>query len=246
MLSAIDGAQGDLNKMQASLEAWYDSSMDRVSGWYKRSTQWVLFFIGILVAVGLNINTLTIIDYFSHNEAARSIVVQKATAAAKDPSTTTDKNYTDTKKDLDDLGLPIGWTNDWGAPRKGDGPWFNVFGPVLGWLFTALAATLGAPFWFDMLNKVMVVRSTVKPNQKSPNEASEDRQLPQQPQPQQPPIVNNIVQPLTNDIVPNNVQIPPGQSPAPADKDTDIDGCDVAVTDVTTDEALPVSEGGVA
>jgi hypothetical protein len=35
---------------------------------------------------------------------------------------------------------------------------------------------LGAPFWFDVLNKFMVIRSTVKPYEKSPPEASEDRQ----------------------------------------------------------------------
>jgi hypothetical protein len=35
---------------------------------------------------------------------------------------------------------------------------------------------LGAPFWFDVLNKFMVIRSTVKPHEKSGEAASEDRQ----------------------------------------------------------------------
>lgn len=48
--------------------------------------------------------------------------------------------------------------------------WFRVFG----WLFTAAALSLGAPFWFDLLNKFMVVRSTVKPQEKSQPEASKD------------------------------------------------------------------------
>ena len=43
---------------------------------------------------------------------------------------------------------------------------------ALGWLTTALAIMLGAPFWFDVLNKFMIVRSTVKPDEKSPAEAS--------------------------------------------------------------------------
>ena len=47
ILLAIDTAEGDLQKAQANLEAWYDSTMDRVSGWYKRSTQWILFAIGL-------------------------------------------------------------------------------------------------------------------------------------------------------------------------------------------------------
>ena len=33
---ALDAAEGDLARLQASVEAWFNSSMDRVSGWYKR------------------------------------------------------------------------------------------------------------------------------------------------------------------------------------------------------------------
>ena len=47
---------------------------------------------------------------------------------------------------------------------------------MIGWLITALAVSLGAPFWFDMLNKIIVVRSTVKPQEKSGTEASKDPQ----------------------------------------------------------------------
>jgi len=45
---------------------------------------------------------------------------------------------------------------------------------VFGWLVTALAVMLGAPFWFDVLNRIMVIRSTVKPHEKSPEEPSQD------------------------------------------------------------------------
>jgi hypothetical protein len=45
---------------------------------------------------------------------------------------------------------------------------------ILGWLVTALALSLGAPFWFDLLNKFIVVRGTVKPKEKSPEEQSKD------------------------------------------------------------------------
>ena len=37
------------------------------------------------------------------------------------------------------------------------------------------AICLGAPFWFDMLNKFIVIRSTVKPKEKSPEEKLEVR-----------------------------------------------------------------------
>jgi hypothetical protein len=36
---------------------------------------------------------------------------------------------------------------------------------LTGWFLTAIAMTLGAPFWFDTLNRFMVVRSTIKPGE---------------------------------------------------------------------------------
>lgn len=38
---------------------------------------------------------------------------------------------------------------------------------IAGWSVTAIAVTLGAPFWFDILNRFIVIRSTVKPAEKS-------------------------------------------------------------------------------
>jgi hypothetical protein len=40
---------------------------------------------------------------------------------------------------------------------KNQGGWFNVF---FGWLVSALAIAMGAPFWFDILRKIMNFRST--------------------------------------------------------------------------------------
>jgi hypothetical protein len=47
---------------------------------------------------------------------------------------------------------------------------------AVGYVLTAFAISLGAPFWFDMLNRMMVIRETVKPHEKSPEESSEDKQ----------------------------------------------------------------------
>jgi len=88
------------------------------------------------------------------------------------------------KKNLDEirkLGLPIGWTRQISQPPDPPDP-RQLYGVspqgwlmrILGWLLTALAISLGAPFWFDVLNKFIVVRSTVKPKEKSPEEKSKD------------------------------------------------------------------------
>ena len=45
--------------------------------------------------------------------------------------------------------------------------WTIVPGHLLGWLLTAIAVSLGAPFWFDTLNKFMNIRSAgTAPNEK--------------------------------------------------------------------------------
>lgn len=273
LLTALDTAQGDLNRVQAALEAWYNSAMDRVSGWYKRATHWIIFCIGVAVAVGLNVNTITIADYLYRNDAARAALVARAESAAKDTSIT-HRDYTAARQALDSLSLPIGWSAGWGAPRRGDevgaeGAWNEVIAPILGWLLTALAATLGAPFWFDVLNKVMVIRSTVKPHEKSPEEASQDRQqrvaLSVVPGTGTTPATGGAVGAMpAGPGTPSSPSIPgtrgtpgapgagpPGVSdrvPSPRDEESDIDGCDVdfSAQPATGDEDLPAAEGGVA
>jgi hypothetical protein len=184
LITAIDDARGDLDKVRANLEGWFDSSMDRVSGWYKRRTQMWLFVIGAVLATSLNVNAITIANHLWADKAARDALVRQAEQIQSD--TTIRNNLRDTSaataeararssmSDLESLNLPIGW--DHLPPR---GPATNIFDYVfqivVGILVTALAVTLGAPFWFDALNKVMVVRATVKPKEKSPDEPPVDR-----------------------------------------------------------------------
>lgn len=195
VLHAVDAAQGDLDKAQKSIEDWYDSAMDRVSGWYKRTMHAIVLVIGLVIAIGMNVDSLAIVDKLYQSDAMREAVVAAASNAAdrynkgaKDvnsPSTDSaaktsgkDGPYSQAKDALADLHLPIGWDNaklTLCPPPNSQWMKFLVF-PWIGWILTALAASLGAPFWFDVLNKVMVIRSTVKPHEKSPEESSEDRQ----------------------------------------------------------------------
>lgn len=160
-------AGDDPAKLKAGLEDWYNAGMDRVSGWYKRHTQWVLVVIGCVVTIALNVDSVRVADAFSKSPMLAAAVVNQG--SAEDP-----------KKQLSSLGLPIGWD---GAGEERTPPWISSDGALphaghllyfhwAGWLVTIVAISFGAPFWFDVLNKFMVVRSTVKPDEKSPNESS--------------------------------------------------------------------------
>lgn len=60
------------------------------------------------------------------------------------------QNRLTTLKGLQNLGLPIGW-HAW--PQGGE--WFFK---VMGLLTTTIAVSFGAPFWFDLLNKLVSLR----------------------------------------------------------------------------------------
>jgi hypothetical protein len=214
-LLPLVGTAGDLQKARESVERWYDSSMDRVSGWYKRRTQVILLFIGLGASVFINADTLAIFKSLMNDPPLRASLVAAAQEYAKanptppggatpapspDPASPIkacqkDANSPECRvqqnqQQLEQLGLPTGWDcrdaralpqcvsftpfspNSWILwDTAAWSPWLFK---LLGWMLTAVAVSLGAPFWFDLLNKFMVVRSTVKPHQKSPEEQSED------------------------------------------------------------------------
>ncbi len=82
---------------------------------------------------------------------------------------------------VDELGLPLGWVNapkDPADPRKVPKGFYDWVLKLFGILLTGFAISQGAPFWFDLLNKFMVIRSTVKPTEKSQEQPSKDRPAP--------------------------------------------------------------------
>jgi hypothetical protein len=236
VLHAVDTAQGDIDKAQKALEEWFDSSMDRVSGWYKRSTQKILFVLGLTIAVSMNIDSVSVVDRLYKSDAMRQAVVAAASKAGADKAPA---NYTDAKNALAELHLPIGWDKAslyFSCPPKGRFLAEAVY-PWLGWVVTAIAATLGAPFWFDILNKIMVIRSTVKPHEKSPEEGSEDRQ---------PKSGTTIV--VGSDGATTTAGRTATAPPSPPPTDDSLDGCDAvaaAASDPTSDNQLPAATGGV-
>lgn len=174
----IDASANDVTRIREGIEGWFDSSMDRVSGWYKRRAQIILFSIGLAVAALLNIDTVEIATHLVTDPAVRSSLVATAQGYANAGSANAviapsnnqaagqfDRTATAVKQ-IEDLGLPIGWKH---APSG-----YGWFLKIAGILASALTAALGAPFWFDLLNRFVVIRSTVKPREKSVPEASKD------------------------------------------------------------------------
>lgn len=150
-----ESAPVDLARFRKSAEEWFDDSMDRVSGWYKRRAQIIVLVAALAVAVGLKADAVRITEQLANEPTVRAAVVAKAEQAAsseKDPKAAGETAAT-AVKELDALKLPILWD------KNNDDVDLSV---IAGLLLTMIAISLGAPFWFDALNKLAHLRTTGK------------------------------------------------------------------------------------
>lgn len=200
------------------MEIWYEKAQQRVTGWYKKKTQWILLFVAIVVTLALNVDSISIARYLYQNPTARTALAEAAEQASKDSAmaqmvkkystpaaakmdTVVEKEVIQqgdsaitvvTKKvkaaavsdsaaiaalneniknldtlyqQLKALQLPIGWPKDgkcWFSLREEE-TWGSK---AAGLLLTIMALSLGTPFWFDLLNKLVNLRGAgPKPNQ---------------------------------------------------------------------------------
>jgi hypothetical protein len=206
-------AAGDLDVFKYRLEKWFNDSMDRVSGWYKRNTQLLLFIIGLFLAITINVDSIEITSFLSkHKQAAEMLSSMGAKAVQDSPTfnSISKQALEDLKKEQTTVNtlLGLGW-GDYGARQKGfidtlkqnkpgwfakllNSPLYNDIQTIkdtipsdilsnyslyikgkymysridatkfFGFFITAIAISLGAPFWFDLLNKFVNLRAAGK------------------------------------------------------------------------------------
>ncbi|HVD99889.1 MAG TPA: hypothetical protein VNB90_16890 [Cytophagaceae bacterium] len=222
--SLLDDADNDLGKFKLLAEKWFEDTMHRASGWYKKYVQIILFLIGLVLAITFNVDTVKIISGLSKDDKARDRIVQLASdysrahaslpnGAKKDsihmmnPHSYNRRMDSLTKvvdsllaKDIKNANQMIAL--GWDAPDR-----FNCYDTlkeknvtlrhncmeclawvkekeqtershlnriqkfqylscvvirdplqIFGFVITALAISMGAPFWFDLLKKMMQLR----------------------------------------------------------------------------------------
>ena len=186
LLTLFDDAGNDIEKFKQRIEVWFNHAMDRVGGWYKRRSQWVTGAISLIVVVVMNVDAMLVVRYLDAHAGVRDGLIAQAKAYADarpanlailaiQPSYP--EQLTRVQQQLMDLTLPIGWTRNppqadkdmyLGVPETAKDFRRALGYHLLGWLVTAVAATLGAPFWFDMLNRIMSIRSAGKAPEETP------------------------------------------------------------------------------
>lgn len=191
-------AGNDMDQIRSRIETWYGDGMDRVSGWYKRQAQMIIFLIGVSVTVAVNADTITIASTLWNDSALRTKITMLADSAAKVSSKSpldkpdqarNEKDGTQpvsgvgfsviggrqtSAKEIQDTAVklkqfPLGWSsgpksekNPLGIPNGLD--WLTK---IVGLMVTVFSVSLGAPFWFDLMSKLVKVRSSVQTASKS-------------------------------------------------------------------------------
>jgi hypothetical protein len=166
----LNDAEYELGEFKQKIRHWYDNIMDRASGWYKRMIQKIVVLVGLIIAVTFNADTIAIFERLqSDPESLQQVLTLAESYLAENPEGPLIPNgptYDQQMQVVKDLiqneiqqassPLGLGWNgNDYlfYTPTE----WLIK---ILGWIVTALAISLGAPFWFDLLKKLVNIRSS--------------------------------------------------------------------------------------
>lgn len=189
LLPILDSSGQDLDKALEGIQNWFSRGMDRVSGWYKAYAQWRLFWIGLVVAVLANVNSIAIFEALNRSPELAGRVANEANAIVDGKSELTPEQsqvIVNRALAVPAADLPIGYgclasAQDLGAagePQESqmkhafdrcgsevaalvhNGPTANLLLYLLGCSLTALAGTLGAPYWFAALADLLRIRGS--------------------------------------------------------------------------------------
>jgi hypothetical protein len=196
LVQGLATSQTQLQKLHDSVEVWFNNSMDRVSGAYKRNVQGWLLAISILIAIAMNADTIQMWRQLAANDDLAKAMAQRAAATVplldsavhrvpgqqRTPADSARDRYLAARTRLDSMELQLGWTRheamrigiaEADTTYKAAPPALWIVNPgfwakLLGLLATGLAVSLGAPFWFDLLNKVISIRASGRSPEEKP------------------------------------------------------------------------------
>lgn len=181
--AAIVRAQGDIDRFRAAIEEWFDARMDALSRLYRSWSRWIMLGVALVVAFVFNVNPVRTVDALRKDASLAQATVDQAAAFVKTVSgnldvcaatadaptaTTVAGEATTTASPTERIqqcyqsvqsavarGRQLPPPLDFDGLFKGQGSWWSY---VLGGLLGAIAISFGAPFWFDVLRRVMSLR----------------------------------------------------------------------------------------
>ncbi len=172
----VQSVEDEIYQFKTEVQVWFDSSMERASGVYKRNAKGIAFLIGFLLAIAVNADSFHIISRLTTDSALREALNANAELVTKDCLSIKDNTGANTQylecvrqKVNSSISLPFGRdeTNLKQQAEESKGWFWPPLRSFLGWIISGFAIMMGAPFWFELLGKIVNVRNAGKPPEKS-------------------------------------------------------------------------------
>jgi len=78
LITIWEEADDDMEVFIERLETWYEDTMQRINGWYKRKLRFLIFCMGILISVTFNADTFEMVDTLAQDKDVRNQFLQLA------------------------------------------------------------------------------------------------------------------------------------------------------------------------
>jgi len=180
LLGLLDQSYEKVQDFYKKLEESYNEAMDRVSEWYGKNIKRTILILGIITSIALNIDTIHITkSLWQNKEMAKTLSALAASSMEridksdggfeiKDQNgdilysvkNAPGENLSNVVAEVGTFPIPLGWGADSLAFLKQPKWGWEVLSKIVGWTITAVAIFLGAPFWFDLLSKVVNLRGS--------------------------------------------------------------------------------------
>ena len=115
----LEKVEHNLAAMRLNSETWFNESMDRLSGWYKRKATLLAFIIGLVLAGFLNVDSIALAEHLWKEPAVRQALVANATKFTEENSDLPTVPIEDDRivgavdyfnEQFKDLNVPLGWS----------------------------------------------------------------------------------------------------------------------------------------
>jgi hypothetical protein len=168
LLMLIDEAQGKLEKAIENIQEWFDDPGGTSNMRYRWRIQIAVFITAGVVCSMLNLDTIMIANELWKRPALREstlAVAESITSEAERTGRGAIRMEIDEVFDkLEASRIPVGWCRDCNSedPRRVPETRSGWLVKILGLLATTLSTSLGAPFWFDLLRKILGFRKDLR------------------------------------------------------------------------------------
>jgi hypothetical protein len=157
----------DVQQFGREIEKWFDRSMERATGVYKRNAKAVALVIGITTAISINADAFHISSRLVRDPVLRNSITQAAeqltTTTSGDLTQDLDAVQSAVDEALQDIPFPLGYNQEViKQQREAEKDWPVRWFPrrFLGWLVSGFAISMGSGFWFELLKKIVNVRNS--------------------------------------------------------------------------------------